>query len=82
MPTTLITGANRGIGLAFARALTARGDNVIGTARDPDRAGTLRETGARVVQLDVCDKHSVRARRPPRRRARRRPDQQRRRLCR
>ena len=30
----LITGANRGIGAAMDRALTARGDEVLGTARD------------------------------------------------
>jgi NAD(P)-dependent dehydrogenase (short-subunit alcohol dehydrogenase family) len=29
----LVTGANRGIGLAFARQLSERGDEVIATAR-------------------------------------------------
>ncbi|HKF44487.1 MAG TPA: hypothetical protein VKG01_15425 [Thermoanaerobaculia bacterium] len=33
MPTWLVTGANRGIGLAFAEALSLRGDRVLATAR-------------------------------------------------
>ena len=53
MPTWLVTGANRGIGLAFARTLSRRGERVVGTARRPDRADELRETGARVEPLDV-----------------------------
>jgi NAD(P)-dependent dehydrogenase (short-subunit alcohol dehydrogenase family) len=59
MATWVVTGANRGIGLAFARALTARGDDVVGTARWPDEASELRATGARVEQLDVADDGSV-----------------------
>jgi NAD(P)-dependent dehydrogenase (short-subunit alcohol dehydrogenase family) len=31
----LVTAANRGIGLAFARHLSERGDRVIATARQP-----------------------------------------------
>lgn len=61
MPTALITGANRGIGLAFAKALTARGDTVIATARDPESATDLRATGARVERLDAADESSVAA---------------------
>ena len=30
MPTTLVTGCNRGIGLQLVTQLQARGDNVIG----------------------------------------------------
>lgn len=59
MGTYLITGANRGIGLGLARALQARGDRVIGTARDPDAALALRDTGARVELLDVTDAASL-----------------------
>jgi len=33
----LVTGASRGIGKALAAALTARGIEVLGTSRDPDR---------------------------------------------
>ena len=54
-----VTGANRGIGLAFAAELTRRGDRVIGTARDPGRATELRETGARVEELDLSDPRSI-----------------------
>jgi len=61
MATYLITGANRGIGLEFVRQLTARGDSVIGTARDP--AGLLEEAravpGVRWVALEVADPASI-----------------------
>ena len=57
--TVFITGANRGIGLALARNFTAAGFNVIGTARKPEQATALKETGARVEQLDVTDQASV-----------------------
>ncbi len=59
--TVLVTGANRGIGLELARQLRAEGHEVIGTARNPQSATELKETGARVVQLDVVDSDSVRA---------------------
>lgn len=59
--TVLVTGANRGIGLEFARQYRARGYRVIGTARSPDRAEDLRMLGARVEQLDIADTESVRA---------------------
>jgi NAD(P)-dependent dehydrogenase (short-subunit alcohol dehydrogenase family) len=59
MGTWLVTGANRGIGLQFARTLARRGEIVVGTARRPDLAGELRETGARVEALDVSDDASV-----------------------
>ena len=61
MPTTLITGANRGIGLELARLSLADGHTVIGTARDPDAATGLRESGARVEQVDTGDEASVSA---------------------
>ena len=59
MSTWVVTGANRGIGLAFALALAGRGENVIGTARRPEKAGELRGTGARVEKLDVAEDASV-----------------------
>ena len=57
----LITGANRGIGLEFARQYAADGWTVIGTARSPEKADELRETGARIEALDVVDADSVAA---------------------
>jgi NAD(P)-dependent dehydrogenase (short-subunit alcohol dehydrogenase family) len=57
----VITGANRGIGLEFAKQCTARGDRVIGTARKPGEAAELKATGARVVELDVADPASIAA---------------------
>ena len=55
----LVTGANRGIGLAFARELVRRGSDVIGTARQPGKAKALAASGARVEELDVSDDASV-----------------------
>lgn len=42
MPTLLITGANRGIGLEFVRQYAAEGWRVIATVRDPAGASDLR----------------------------------------
>ncbi len=58
-PVVLITGANRGLGLEFARQYSDAGWQVIGTARKPDTATDLSDTGAHVVQLDVTDADSV-----------------------
>jgi NAD(P)-dependent dehydrogenase (short-subunit alcohol dehydrogenase family) len=41
MPTLLISGANRGIGLELARQFSHDGWTVIGTARNPDAAAEL-----------------------------------------
>jgi NAD(P)-dependent dehydrogenase (short-subunit alcohol dehydrogenase family) len=57
--TVLITGANRGLGLEFARQLDALGYTVIGTARQPARAVELQRLGVRLEQLDVTDSLSV-----------------------
>ncbi len=58
-PTVLITGANRGIGLALAQQFTDAGYTVIGTARKPAKAIALKELGAQVEQLDVANPASV-----------------------
>jgi len=55
----LVTGANRGIGLAFARELVDRGQEVIATARKPAEAKELAASRARVEALDVSDDASV-----------------------
>lgn len=48
MKTVLITGANRGIGLEFARQYAAEGWEVVATARKPEEAGDLKALGERV----------------------------------
>ena len=54
MPTVLITGANRGIGLSLARRYTARGDRVIAACRQS--SPELDATGAQVeAGVDVTD---------------------------
>lgn len=57
MPTLLLTGANRGIGLEFARQYAADGWAVIATCRDPGRAKALGEVKGTVEieRLDVAD---------------------------
>lgn len=55
----LVTGANRGIGLAFARELLARGARkVYAGARDPT---TVTEAGVQALQLDVTRPEQVAA---------------------
>lgn len=57
MPTVLITGANRGIGLEFASQYSADGWDVIGTSRQPSEE--LDQLGVKVEQLDMLDLDSV-----------------------
>ena len=55
MPTVLITGANRGIGLELARQYAAEGWRVLATCRDPGKAGDLKAIAGDVEihRLDV-----------------------------
>lgn len=59
MTTTLITGANRSLGLETTRRLIDAGHTVYAGVRDPDQADDARALGASVVQLDVTDQASV-----------------------
>ena len=59
MPTVLITGANRGIGLELARQYAANGWNVIATARHS--SPELEALGVRVEPLDLSDPEAVAA---------------------
>jgi len=55
----LVTGANRGIGLAFARQLLARGARkVYAAARDPS---TVMLEGVEALQLDVTSMEQIQA---------------------
>lgn len=56
MPTVFITGANRGLGLEFARQYAADSWDVIATCRAPEAAAELNAlTGVEVHALDVTD---------------------------
>jgi NAD(P)-dependent dehydrogenase (short-subunit alcohol dehydrogenase family) len=61
MPTVLISGANRGIGLEFARQYAADGWRVLATCRDLDRAAALTSLQGQVtvLPLDVSEKKSL-----------------------
>ncbi len=67
MPSTLITGANRGLGLEFARQYAADGWQAYATCRDPNSASELRrladasDNNMQILALDVTDFASVEA---------------------
>ncbi len=57
MPTVLITGANRGMGLEFVRQYTADNWRVIATCRHPKSAKDLNQIkgNIKILPLDVTD---------------------------
>jgi NAD(P)-dependent dehydrogenase (short-subunit alcohol dehydrogenase family) len=64
MPTLLVTGANRGLGLEFARQYAADGWRVLACTRAPDAAADLQALAAReprveIHALDVADPAAV-----------------------
>lgn len=59
MPTVLITGANRGLGLEFAKQYSGDGWDVVATARE--RSEELDGLGLRVENLDMRDFDAVAA---------------------
>ena len=63
MPTVLITGANRGVGLEFAKQYAAEGWRVHGACRDPGKATALKaiKGDVQVHPLDVTDEAQIEA---------------------
>jgi NAD(P)-dependent dehydrogenase (short-subunit alcohol dehydrogenase family) len=59
MPTILITGANRGLGLEFARQYAAAGWRVVGVVRDPLSGKAASDAGAEIYVADVTDPNSL-----------------------
>ncbi len=55
MPTILIIGASRGIGLEFASQYAGAGDRVIATARDAAGMERLKALGVKPLRVDVAD---------------------------
>jgi len=67
MPSALITGANRGLGLEFARQYLADGWQVYAACRNPASASELRRLAddsdrrLRILAMDVTDPASIQA---------------------
>jgi NAD(P)-dependent dehydrogenase (short-subunit alcohol dehydrogenase family) len=63
MPTVLITGANRGIGLELAKQYAGDGWSVIATVRDPQNADGLNalKGDIRIEALEVTDEKRIQA---------------------
>jgi len=61
LPTVFITGANRGLGLEYARQYAADGWRVLAACRAPERAEALRALKGRVEvhALDVIDRAAI-----------------------
>ena len=67
LPNVLITGANRGLGLEFARQYLSAGWQVYAACRDPASASELRQLAEdvgdklRILAMNVTDAQSVNA---------------------
>ena len=66
MPTVLIPGASRGLGLEFARQYANDRWQVIATCRDPEKAEALQKlaqqySSVQIEKLDVADQASIAA---------------------
>ena len=59
MPTALIIGASRGIGLELVRQYVADGWRVIATARDDAGRDRIQALGAQCLRVDVANPSSV-----------------------
>jgi NAD(P)-dependent dehydrogenase (short-subunit alcohol dehydrogenase family) len=59
--TFVVTGANRGIGLAVTGHLAAAGHHVVAACRRPDDATELAALGVPTVSLDLADDASIAA---------------------
>lgn len=59
MKTALITGANKGIGLEFARQLKNDGYYIIGCCRTPSKANELKQLADELVPLDVTNDNDI-----------------------
>lgn len=60
-PTVLVTGANRGLGLALTRALAAQGAQVIAACRDPAAFADTWPDGVEALPLDLARTGSIEA---------------------
>ncbi len=66
MKRTLITGANRGVGLALAQECARRGERVFAGCRSPQRAQALEDLSntypgrVSILPLDIADEASIR----------------------
>ena len=63
MKTVFITGANRGLGLEFARQLNAMGYRTLAGCRNPHNAIQLKRTikSENIIHLDTGDPQSIKA---------------------
>ncbi len=59
MPTILITGAGRGLGLEFTRQYAAAGWSVVAGVRDPAHTPELAALNVETVALDLADPDSI-----------------------